>query len=295
MNTVVTKIDPPNKNVTCATGEVISYDILVLATGSVAVRPMHTPGHDANGVFVYRTIEDLQKLIAYGEAHKGTVGAVVGGGLLGLEAASAMTDLKCYDSVKVIETNRWIMCRQLDEEAGALVAEKVADLGVEILLGKRVGQIQADADNNMTGIVFEDGETMPCSTVCFAIGVRARDNLPREAGLPCADRGGGVLVDNELRTSAPDVYAIGECASWEHQTFGLLAPGIEMADVLAFNLTQAKLHQPRAFKRPDLSTKLKLLGVDVASFGDYFADRDGPTFLPPKVKAAQKANGSTLR
>ena len=82
-----------------------------------------------------------------------------------------------------------------------------------------------------------------------------------------------------LETTVPDIYAIGECASWENQTFGIIAPGIEMADVLSFNLTNAEKEQ-RAFQRPDLSTKLKLLGVDVASFGDFFADRDGPRFLP---------------
>ena len=95
----------------------------------------------------------------------------------------------------------------------------------------------------------------------------------------------------DLSTSAPDIYAIGECASWENQTFGLIAPGVEMADVLAFNLTQAQAHAPRKFKRPDLSTKLKLLGVEVASFGDFFADRDGPKDLPAKRAAARK--GST--
>ncbi|KAI1498760.1 nitrite reductase [Biscogniauxia marginata] len=286
LNTLVTGIDSTNKTVRCANGDVVSYDILVLATGSDAVLPRHTPGHDANGVFVYRTIDDLQKLITFGESHKGTVGLVVGGGLLGLEAANAMMDLNCYEKIKLIERNRWVLSRQLDADAGGLVVEKVTNMGIDILLSKRVGKIKTDGGNNVTGVVFEDGEEMDCSTICFAIGVRPRDNLARSAGIKCADRGGGILVGNDLSTSVPDIYAIGECASWENQTFGLIAPGIEMADVLSFNLTQAKLHQPRVFKRPDLSTKLKLLGVDVASFGDFFADRDGPSVLP--VKAARK-------
>jgi nitrite reductase (NAD(P)H) len=96
------------------------------------------------------------------------------------------------------------------------------------------------------------------------------------------------VVKPDLQTSVSDIYAIGECASWENQTFGLIAPGIEMADVLAFNLTQAKVHSPRKFKRPDLSTKLKLLGVEVASFGDFFADRDGPKELPIKRGGGKK-------
>lgn len=273
---------------TCANGEIVAYDVLVLATGSDAVLPTHTPGHDANGVFVYRNIDDLQRLIAFGEVRRGTVGAVVGGGLLGLEAAAAMRDLDFFEKVRLIERNGWLLSRQLDAAAGTLVVEKVAELGIDVMLAKRVAQITTDGESNsVAGVVFEDGEEVACSTICFAIGVRPRDELARKAGIKCAERGGGgILVDNNLSTSIPDIYAIGECASWEGQTFGLIAPGVEMADVLSFNLTQAKLHQPRSFKRPDLSTKLKLLGVDVASFGDFFADRDGPSSLP--AKAARK-------
>ncbi|KAH6648074.1 hypothetical protein BKA67DRAFT_524115 [Truncatella angustata] len=286
VNTLVTNIDSESKSVTCSNGDVVPYDVLVLATGSDAVLPKHTPGHDANGVFVYRNIDDLQRLIAFGEQQKGTVGAVVGGGLLGLEAAKAMMDLECFRKIKLIERNRWVLSRQLDQDAGELVVEKVTDLGVDVLLDKRVGRVTTDQGNKVTGVVFEDGEQMECSTICFAIGVRPRDSLARGAGINCAARGGGIIVNDKLSTNIPDIYAIGECASWQDQTFGLIAPGVEMADVLSFNLTQAKLHQPRVFKRPDLSTKLKLLGVDVASFGDFFADRDGPSQLP--VRAARK-------
>ncbi|ORY61225.1 uncharacterized protein BCR38DRAFT_347934 [Pseudomassariella vexata] len=286
VNTTVTSIDSGKKNVTCSNGEVVPYDILVLATGSDAVVPRHTPGYDANGVFVYRTIDDLQKLIEFGEAHRDTTGLVVGGGLLGLEAGKAMLDLGCFNKVRMIEGSRWVLSRQLDKDAGGLVIKKITELGVDIVLGKRVGQVNTDEANNVVGVEFEDGEKMKCSTICFAIGIRPRDNLARSAGIKCADRGGGIIVNNDLQTSIPDIYAIGECANWEGQCFGLLAPGVEMADVLSFNLTQAKLHSPRVFKRPDLSTKLKLLGVDVASFGDYFADRDGPSHLP--AKAARK-------
>ena len=105
----------------------------------------------------------------------------------------------------------------------------------------------------------------------------------------------GIIIKNDLMTSAKDVYAIGECASWENQTFGLIAPGVEMADVLAFNLTQAKVHAERTFKRPDLSTKLKLLGVEVASFGDFFADRDGPKQLPTKRQRSKEGDETRAR
>lgn len=256
---MVIKIHLEHKFVSCSSGETVPYDVLVLATGSDALVPKHTPGHDAKGVFVYRTIEDLEKLITFSAEKKGTCGAVVGGGLLGLEAAKAMMDLENYDKVKLIERNRWVLSRQLDSDAGGLVVEQVRDLGLDVMLGKRVGKIEVTEDNSVKGVVFEDGDTMECSTICFAIGIKARDELARKAGIKCADRGGGIVVDGELKTSAPDVYAIGECASWENQTFGLIAPGIEMADVLSFNLTQAKAHAYRTFKRPDLSTKLKLL------------------------------------
>lgn len=287
LNTLVSSIDTTAKTVQTAKGDTVPYDILVLATGSYALLPRHTPGHDANGVFVYRTLEDLENLIKFSATRKGTVGAVVGGGLLGLEAAKAMMDLEEYSKVKLIERNRWVLSRQLDGDAGSMVVEQVRQLGLDVLLSKRVGKITTDQENNVTGVVFEDGEQIECSTVCFAIGIKARDELARGAGIKCADRGAGIIVGDDLSTSAQDVYAIGECASWQNQTFGLIAPGVEMADILAFNLTQAKAHTPRKFKTPDLSTKLKLLGVEVASFGDFFADRDGPKNLP-KARGARK-------
>ncbi|TQV97530.1 nitrite reductase [Cordyceps javanica] len=290
ISTKVVDIDTESKTVHCETGRSVPYDTLVLATGSDAVLPRRTPGHDANGVFVYRTIDDLVRLIAFAKDKGETDGAVVGGGLLGLEAAKAMMDLDVYRKVHLIERNRWVLSRQLDADAGDMVVQQVRQLGLDVILSKRVQRIQVDAANNVQGVVFEDGEEMACSTVCFAIGISPRDELARNAGIECAEFG-GIAVDDSLRTSAPDVYAVGECASWRSTTYGLIAPGVEMADVLAFNLTQAALHSPRVFKRPDVSTKLKLLGVDVASFGDFFADRDGPKYLPPKYIRDIKAKG----
>jgi len=288
LNTTVTEIHPDSKVVSTSTGETVPYDILVLATGSDALIPRHTPGHDAKGVFVYRTIEDLEKLIRYSEGCKGSTGAVVGGGLLGLEAAKAMMDLESFGQVKLIERNRWVLSRQLDSDAGNMVLDLVSKLGLDVLLSKRVGKIEVDEENAVKGVLFEDGERMDCKCLMFGIGIKARDELARRSGIKCADRGGGIVIDPSLMTSREGIYAIGECASWESQTYGLIAPGIEMAEVLAFNLTQAKVHTPRKFKRPDLSTKLKLLGVEVASFGDFFADRDGPKELPIKRHCAKK-------
>ena len=288
LNTRVTGIYPTQKFVATSAGDEVSYDILVLATGSDALLPRNTPGYDAKGVFVYRTIDDLQKLIGFAESMKGSTGVVVGGGLLGLEAAKAMMDLESFGSVKLLERNKWVLSRQLDSDAGSMVVNLVRKLGLDVLLSKRVAEIEVDGDNSVKGVLFEDGERLDCKCIMFAIGIKARDDLARNAKIKCSDKAGGIEIDRNLMSSEKDIYAIGECASWESQTFGLIAPGIEMADILAFNLTQAKVHTPRRFKRPDLSTKLKLLGVDVASFGDFFADRDGLKETPAKKHGSKK-------
>jgi len=169
LNAMVTDIDSQNKVVKTATGDSVAYDILVLATGSDALLPKHTPGHDANGVFVYRTIDDLEKLITFSATVKGTTGAVVGGGLLGLEAAKAMMDLEEFGKVKLIERNRWVLSRQLDSDAGGMVVEQVRSLGLDVMLSKRVGRINTDEDNNVAGVTFEDGSKMECACICFAV------------------------------------------------------------------------------------------------------------------------------
>jgi nitrite reductase (NAD(P)H) len=135
------------------------------------VLPRHTTGHDANGVFVYRTIADLENLISFAAGVKGSNGVVVGGGLLGLEAAKAMIDLDEFGSVKLIERNRWVLSRQLDSDAGMLVLEKIKPLGLDVLLSKRIGRVNVDDGNNVVGVTFEDGESMDCRCVCFAVGI----------------------------------------------------------------------------------------------------------------------------
>lgn len=190
-------------------GDSVPYDLLVLATGSDAMLPTHTPGYDANGVFVYRTISDLERLMEFASDHKDTVGVTVGGGLLGLEAANAMTELESFSSVKLVDRNKWVLARQLDADAGALVTEKIRALGLDVMLRKRVAAIKTDEGNNVVGMTFEDGEEIDCSCICFAvsisltlfspltdlsqIGVRPRDELGQKAGIECADRGGFII------------------------------------------------------------------------------------------------------
>lgn len=142
---------------------------MVLATGSDAVLPDHTPGYDANGVFVYRTISDLERLIDFSSMHKGEVGVTVGGGLLGLEAAKAMMDLECFENVKLVDRNQWVLARQLDADAGSLVTEKIRELGLDVLLQKQIATVNVDDDNNVVGATFKGGETIRCCCICFAV------------------------------------------------------------------------------------------------------------------------------
>ena len=167
--TRVTSINPTDKTVQTSTGVTINYDILVLATGSDATLPTHTPGHDAKGVFVYRTISDLERLIDFAAQHKGQTAVTVGGGLLGLEAAKAMTDLEDFGNVKLIDRNKWVLARQLDGDAGTLVTRKIQELGLDVLHQKRVKIVHTDDGNNVIGITFEDGERIECCCICFAV------------------------------------------------------------------------------------------------------------------------------
>ncbi|KAK5999166.1 Nitrite reductase [Cladobotryum mycophilum] len=287
LNTRVTEIHPEAKYVCTSTGDVIQYDVLVLATGSDAILPTSTPGYDAKGIFVYRTIDDLENLIQFAAEHKGAVGVTVGGGLLGLEAAKAMQDLESFSSVKIVDRNAYLLARQLDADAGTLVTDGVRSLGLDVLHHKRIASVNVDRGNNVTGVTFEDGEQLDCSAICFAIGVRPRDELARSAGIRIGERTGGFIIGQDLQTSVSDIFAIGDCTCWQNQTFGIIAPGVEMAAVLSYNLTDGKFAESKRFDRPDLSTKLKLLGMDVASFGDFFADRDGPKFPHGRPSMAQ--------
>lgn len=141
----------------------------MLATGSDAFVPKMTPGHDATGVFVYRNIEDLEKLISFSAQVPGSTAAVVGGGLLGLEAAKAMMDLKQFNSVKIIELGPWVLARQLDQDAGNLVIDKITELGIDVLCNHKIKSIDTTENNRVKSVTFDDGENFECSTVCIAV------------------------------------------------------------------------------------------------------------------------------
>ncbi|KAF8599087.1 nitrite reductase [Ceratobasidium sp. AG-I] len=275
----VTSLDHAGRFVITSKGRTINYDLCVLATGSEAslppyVTPETTPR--TRGLFVYRSIADLDAMIAYSERPNVSKAVVVGGGLLGLEAAKALYDLPAIPDVAIINRQAYPLSRQLDGEAGEMVLRKIEGMGVRVITRVNpASEVEADSKTDVfSGFDLTDGTHVGADMAVFAIGIKSRDDLARLSGIDCHARG-GVIVGDDLSTSAPNVYAIGECTSWKGNTYGLIAPGVEMADILSFNLTQTNSgeHKPRKMNDPDLSTKLKLMGVDVASFGDFFADK----------------------
>jgi nitrite reductase (NADH) large subunit len=254
-------IDRAARTVRTAAGHVIAYDKLVLASGSRPFVPP-VPGRDGQGCFVYRTIEDLEAIRDF--AAGASVGAVVGGGLLGLEAANALKNLGL--ETHVVELAPRLMTLQVDDAGGAILRGRIEALGVGVHTGKVTKEIRLD-EGRVAGLQFADGGFLPSDLVVFSAGIRARDELAREAGLAIGQRG-GVVIDDDCSTSDPDILAIGEVAVHNGQIFGLVAPGYQMAEVAAQRLLG---RGDKRFKGADLSTKLKLMGVDVASFGDCFA------------------------
>ncbi|MFF4038668.1 nitrite reductase large subunit NirB [Streptomyces sp. NPDC001816] len=254
-------IDRAAKTVTAKSGQVFAYDTLVLATGSYPFVPP-VPGKDAEGCFVYRTIEDLLAIEAYAKA-KAQVGAVVGGGLLGLEAAGALKGLGLTSHI--VEFAPRLMPVQVDEGGGAALLRTIEDMGLTVHTGVGTQEIVVDEAGAVTGMKLSDGSELATDLVVFSAGVRPRDQLARECGLTVGERG-GITVDEQCRTVAdPHVFAIGECAqAADGRVYGLVAPGYEQAETAAATIAADEA----SFTGADLSTKLKLLGVDVASFGD---------------------------
>jgi nitrite reductase (NADH) large subunit len=255
----VTRIDRAAKCVTTVLGRRVSYDALVLATGSSAFVPP-VPGHDLPRCHVYRNLDDLDAIRADAlRADGGAAGVVVGGGLLGLEAAHALRQFRI--TPHVIERSPHLLSRQVDEAGGALLNRMIRALGIVVHLEAGTESI-VPREGGVT-VELSDGSTVDASLVIFAAGIRPRDELARRAGLPVADRG-GILTDPGCATADPDVYAVGEVAAIEGVCYGLVGPGYTSAEVVADRL----LGGAAEFGEADTSTKLKLLGVDVASFGD---------------------------
>ena len=258
------KICRASKTVVSEKGITIRYDKLVLATGSFPFVPP-VPGHDRAHCLVYRTIEDL---IAIRESAKtGKVGVVVGGGLLGLEAAKALTDLGLQ--THVVEFAPRLMTVQLDEAGGAMLRRKIENLGVTVHTGKNTSLI-SEGEQCINKMCFADGDELETDIVLFSAGIRPRDDIARDCNLEVGSRG-GIIINDQCQTSDPDIYAIGECALWNNMIYGLVAPGYAMARTVVSNLAG----KVASFTGADMSTKLKLMGVDVASIGDAHAKTQG--------------------
>ncbi|MEM9930172.1 MAG: nitrite reductase large subunit NirB [Bacteroidota bacterium] len=259
----VTDVDTKEQVVTTASGEFIAYDYLVFATGSVPFVPP-IPGREKKGVFVYRTIEDLEDIMAYAKVvkdEKSGKATVMGGGLLGLEAAKATLDMGLESHV--IEFAGQLMPRQLDQRGANVLKDTVEGLGLAIHTSKNTTNI--GGNGCITHLEFADGEELKTDMLIVSAGIRPRDELAKAAGIEVGPRG-GICVDEYLRTSVSNVYAIGEAALYQAMIYGLVAPGYEMARV-ALSAIFADQDRNAMPSEIDMSTKLKLIGTDVASFG----------------------------
>lgn len=265
LNTKAVEIDQLHKTVTTSQGDVLSFDKLILATGSYAFVPP-IPGNDRQNCFVYRTIEDLDAIRAASLNAK--TGVVIGGGLLGLEAAKALRDLNL--ETHVVEFAPRLMAVQIDDLGGRVLRSKIEDLGVKVHTQKATSSIE-DGDSTQHVIKFGDGSVLETDIILFSAGIRPRDELARQSGLLIGERG-GIIINDYCQTSHPDIYAIGECALWDNKIYGLVAPGYDMARIAAKHVLGQESH---AFAGADMSTKLKLMGVDVASIGDAHAMSPG--------------------
>ena len=248
--------------------QVFEYDYLVLATGSFPFVPP-IKGSDKSGVFVYRTIEDLDAMKSYASKIKfqgKSRAAVLGGGLLGLEAANAAKELGL--EAHVVEFAPRLMPRQLDQAASDMLQRKIESLGIGIHLGKATKEIVGE--EHIEHMDFADDTELQVDMLIISAGIRPRDELAVSAGLKVGDRG-GIWVDNTMRTSDESVFAIGEAALYNNMIYGLVAPGYDMADVAVEQITGGdKVMVPSI----DMSTQLKLIGTEVASFGDPFIEGD---------------------
>ncbi|QKJ85314.1 Nitrite reductase large subunit [Paramixta manurensis] len=247
-----------------SSGRTVGYDKLVIATGSYPWVPP-IKGAEGNDCFVYRTIEDLNAIEAC--ARRSKRGAVIGGGLLGLEAAGALKNLGI--ETHVIEFAPVLMGEQLDEMGGQQLRQKIEQMGVRVHTGKNTREI---VHNDTTGktLMFADGSQLDVDFIVFSTGIRPQDKLAKQCDLPVGARGGFVINDS-CQTADPDVYAIGECAAWNDRIFGLVAPGYKMAQVTCDHL----LGRENQFSGADMSAKLKLLGVDVGGIGDARGRTEG--------------------
>jgi nitrite reductase (NADH) large subunit len=256
----VISIDRAARTVVSANGIVANYDRLVIATGSTPFIPP-VPGHQLAGVVTYRDLDDVEKMLA--AADKGGRAVVIGGGLLGLEAAAGLKMRGM--AVTVLHLMPTLMERQLDPEAGHLLEQAFRDRGIGIITQANTKQVLGT--ERVEGVELADGTIIGCDMVVMAVGIRPSSSLAKAAGL-AVNR--GIVVDDQMRTDDPHIFALGECAEHRGTCYGLVAPLYEMGQVLA----QILAGEDASYQGSVTSTKLKVTGIDLFSAGDFGAGED---------------------
>lgn len=270
----VVRIDRGHQKVIAQDGTIAEYDRLLIATGSKAVVP-DIPGNDLAGVISFRDILDVNKMLEYCKSHKKAV--VLGGGLLGLEAANGLAYRGM--EVTVVHTNPVLLNRQLDQYAGKLLQTELAQRGIEFKMPAKTERLLGDSNGHITAVRFEDGSELACDLFVMAIGVRPNMALAQGAGLYCER---GIVVNDTLQTYDPCVYAVGECIQHRNQTFGLVAPLFEQAKVCANHLSE---HGVAEYITLPTATKLKVTGINLFSVGDFQGDADSESLVFTDVSA----------
>lgn len=254
----IARIDRRHRLVIAEDGTTAEYDRLLLATGSTPfVLPV--PGKDLHGIIAYRDIQDTNAMIEAAQAHKHAL--VIGGGLLGLEAANGLK-LRGMD-VTVVHLPNWLMERQLDPAAGRLLQQSLQDRGLKFLLGKNTKEIIGNENGRVKAVRFDDGLEVPAELVVMAVGIRPNTALAESAGLYCNR---GIVVNDTMQTYDPRIYAVGECVNHRGTAYGLVAPLFEMAAVCANHLANFGIGH---YRGSVTSTKLKVTGIDLFSAGEF--------------------------
>tara|TARA_R110001592_G_scaffold267611_1_gene533659 strand:- start:13055 stop:14302 length:1248 start_codon:yes stop_codon:yes gene_type:complete len=275
----VVRIDRHKKIVYAADGTQAAYDRLLIATGSKPyILPL--PGNNLAGVMAFRDIYDVNKMLNYSENSKHAI--VVGGGLLGLEAANGLAQRGMH--VTVVHHNEVLLNRQLDKEAAHLLKHELESRGIHFKLSSSTQEIIDDGNGHVGSVTFKDGSRLSCDLFVMAVGVRPNMELAQSAGIYCEQ---GIIVSDTLQTFDPSIYAVGECIQHRGQTFGLVAPLFDQARVCANHLSG---HGVAEYKTLATATKLKVSGIQLFSVGNFIGDEycQFITFKDPDAKRYTK-------
>lgn len=267
-NKAVVRIERGYKQVVAQDGTIAAYDRLLIATGSKAVVP-DVEGNDLEGVISFRDIFDVNKMLTYSRSHKKAV--VLGGGLLGLEAANGLV-LRGMD-VTVIHNHEVLLNRQMDKPAGLLLQTELEQKGIKFKMAAKLNCLLGDEHKHIKTVRFDDGSELDCDLFIMAIGVRPNIALAKQAGLYCER---GIVVNDTLQSYDPSIYAVGECIQHRGDTFGLVAPLFEQAKVCANHLSA---HGVAEYITLPTATKLKVTGIHLFSIGDFQGDQHSESLI----------------